>query len=572
MQVFIRSSYVNVFRDQPRYFTDKLEDFNLVMARNEYQSFQVCLRSDESFTINSVTFSDFLTNDGQVAISREHLRYNYVEYVYVPSHSCGLTSADAVRPAPGFFPDPLSNNRAITVERKTTQPIWITTYVPKGTPAGKYHATVFVHTTQGDFEAGIALEVCAVTIPETNEARFRYMHQQQIVNPWFLYSRKGYNPHDPIKICYGYERYTPEWWTLVGDIAKKMREHRQNILYVNTQALLLDGGTEVDENGVYTFNWSRFDEYIQFFMDAGVVKGLEGTHLATIDYTKIDIDLSKMIFETYMLRRGEQGMELYSSSFDSEETKNWLSQFLPALIAHIDEMGWTDIWFQHVGDEPNNEIQMLQYAFYLKELMKYNPRFRIGDPVGSAAYALKNIELGCNTAIPVQNTYESEKERFDKLAAEGITVDVYNCCGPTGPWLNRFIDKPVWQIRTLAWLLYSWNVEGYLHWGFNFWNDWAIDEFIEVSEEEVRGDHYSIYPDFYHADKVRSSIRYEANRDAAQDYELLTILGKADQQLALDFVSSIAKNSSGDFVKVPYILYQQRNELVRAAARVSGEK
>lgn len=571
MQVFIRSSYINVFRDQPMYFTDKPEPFHLVMARNEYQSFQVCLRSDNAFTINSLTFTDFIAIEGNASIPSENLRYNFVEYVYIPSHTVGLTPTDAIRPAPDYFPDPLSNNRSVQVEKKTTQPIWITAYVPKGSTAGKYNARVTVHTTQGDFETGILLEVCAVTIPETNKARLRYMHQQQIINPWWLYSRKGFNPHDPIKICYGYERYTPEWWALLGDIATKMREHRQNVLYINTQALLLDGGTEVDEKGIFSFNWSRFDEYIQFFMKAGVVKELEGTHLTTIDYSRIKYDLSQMTFDTHLLRRGEKGMELASSLFDSEETQRWLSQYLPALINHLDEMDWTDIWFQHVADEANNDIQMRQYAFYLKELKKYNPRFKIGDPVGSAAYAKKNIELGCNTAIPVQSTFETERELFNQITGAGSRVDVYNCCGPTGPWLNRFIDKPVWQMRTLAWLLYCWGVEGYLHWGYNFWNDWNVDEFLEPREEEVRGDHYSIYPDYTHGDKVRSSLRYEANRDAAQEYELLTILGKKEPQTALDLVKSIANNSSGDYVKIPYLLYQQRNELVRAAARVSGE-
>jgi hypothetical protein len=368
MQIFMRSSSVNVFRDAIKSAGERLRDYNVVMARNEYQSYQICLRSDGEFTIKSVGFSDLIGDKQNIPSS--NLSYNYVEYVYCPRNSLGrVTNLDeGIRMAPDWFPDPLSNNRSVHVPRKTTQPVWITIFIPTGTPAGIYKGIVTIQTTHGEFNTGLVVEVCAVTLPDTNKATLDYMHHQQITGAWWLEAKPGYYPHDPITICYGYNRFTQDWWALVDDIAKQMKARRQNILYVNIPQLLLDGGTEVDEKGVFTFNWSRLDEYIKFFMDRGVVKGLEGTHVAAIDY-------SIYHFTTYLLARDVDGrMKTTMVPYDSPDSENWLNQYLPALSAHIEEMGWMPIWYQNVADEAMNDAQLTQYTYYFKKVRELAPR------------------------------------------------------------------------------------------------------------------------------------------------------------------------------------------------------
>lgn len=564
MQVWTRSSYVNVFRDQRMQFNEVLEDHRLVISRNEYQSFQICLRSQSEFTINSVIFGD-LTGEAGV-IPALNFTYQYVEYVYCPRNSLSTLPEDVVRTAPDYFPDPLSNDRSMYVPRKTTQPVWITVYVPKGTGAGIYSGAVDLNTTEGKQTVKMSVEVCAVTLPDPNEGSLDYMHHQQITGVWWLPSSPGCYPWDPITICYGYNRWTPQWWALLEDFAKKMREHRQNILYLNLPQLLMDGGTQVDENGVFTFHWSKVDEYVRFFMDRGVVKGLEGTHIAAIDYFV-------MHFTTYVLRRNTQGMmEVGMAPHDSEESENWLRQYLPALQAHVEQMGWMDVWYQHVGDEAMTDAQLSQYTFYFRKIRELAPLFKVGDPVTHVDFAKHQLELGTDVQVPIESAYDENRALFRQAAKDGVRMYLYNCCGPAGSWLNRFVDKPVWHMRVLGWLLYDWDIKGFLHWGYNFWNDWGLKEPLEISEEEVKGDHYTVYPDPHFPDKIRSSIRYEANRDAAQDYELLSILGRNDPQKAHELVASIARDACNDYVRDTRIMVKVREQLVRAAAKVSGEE
>lgn len=190
MQAWTKSAYVNVFRHHRFPFPQGLQSFHLVMARNEHQSFQICLRSEDEFTIQGVSFDDLVGDAGH--IPGGDCRYNYVDYVYAPFNSYHMDPDDAVMKAPGWFPDPLSNDRSIHVPRKTTQPIWVTVFVDKGMKIGLYNGRAIVHTTRGDYAIAITVEVCAVTLPDTNQGTLDYMHHQQITGVWWLPSTPGH--------------------------------------------------------------------------------------------------------------------------------------------------------------------------------------------------------------------------------------------------------------------------------------------------------------------------------------------------------------------------------------------
>jgi hypothetical protein len=222
------------------------DDFEaeLTMAQNERESFQILMRADQNFIIRSVIFSDLKSAGGNI-IKGENLSYGFVEYEYLSRNSKETEEKAWVRKAPGYFPDPISNSRSISVNPKVTQPIWVTLYTPKDTIPDTYEGEIKINTSLGEFFVNIKAEVCPVIIPDACESKFKFIIWQQILSTT-IYRE------------YGYKKYTKEWWEVVSDIADKMAENRINDLYVNTQNLLLDGGTYIDENGNYVFNWSKF--------------------------------------------------------------------------------------------------------------------------------------------------------------------------------------------------------------------------------------------------------------------------------------------------------------------------
>ncbi|GIP32663.1 glycoside hydrolase domain-containing protein [Paenibacillus sp. J2TS4] len=272
VEVWTESSLKNVFKDdaKPEKANTSIE---WIAAKNEYESAQIVLRSNEPFDIHSVQFSDLVS--GSEAIGTQHLKYNFVDYVYISGNS-KIDPSSMVRSGAGDYPDPLLNAASIKVPARTTQPIWVTVYVPETAAAGSYIGTAAVNTSLGTIEVPIYLEVADVEIPDSKDGAFHITNWAWTAGR--LYSNDA---DDAVFKQYGYPRYSQQWWNLMDIFAESMKEHRINTLLVPTYNLLKDGpGTRIDENGGYIFDWSKFDEYVQFFIDKGVIKRLEGAHLA----------------------------------------------------------------------------------------------------------------------------------------------------------------------------------------------------------------------------------------------------------------------------------------------------
>ncbi len=556
MRVWVESSFKNVFRNE-QYGPWSDDGYEMVMAKNERESFQILLRCDHDFVIHSVTFSDLLGEKGKV--DRSYFSYGYVEYEYLPENSHYVSAKDAVRTAPGWFPDAISNQRSYHVERKETQPIWITLYFPKEAEAGDYCGTITVHTNMGDYPVSLKVELCDVTIPDPDQAEFRFMIWQQIID---AHGSPSSRP-TPIYREYGYKRWTPEWWEVVSDIADKMHSHRVNDLFVATQTLLLDGGSTLDEDGNYHFVWDKFDEYIEYFLKLGFIRTLIGCHLTGCYYRTLE-------HPVLMLMRDAEGKMCvdYEHDWEGEAAQKWMRQFLPALVEHLTKKNWIGMWYQHLGDECFTEEQMRNYSFISGELRKY-PTLRFGDAVMDIKHVREQAEMGIGFVVPILETWEPNLEYFKELEAKGIEVYPYYCCGPIGSWTKCFIDLPAWSIRTLIWRLYGAGVKGYLCWSMNYWDNTALTEFqnFEEGEAEYKGDSRVLYPDPYQ-NKVRSSIRFELIRDGAEDFELLTILGKRDPEYAKKLADKIAINCNDGYSRDIKQMIAVRKELVRAAANV----
>jgi hypothetical protein len=556
MDIWTASSYENIFKDRMKSNSDSAR-YSLVMAKNESESFQLLLRSDESFQIEAISFSNLASN--RYSISNKNLRYNYVEYVYIKKNSWNQSADFLTRSGEGYYPDPLSNNKAIGVSVAETQPVWITITIPKDSKAGLYSGVISIRTSLGKYSIPVSVNVCDVTIPDPNKGNFQFMHHQQIAGTWFYDATAVNHPQDVITQIYGWERWTPQWWALVNDMAENLKRSRINVLFINTQQLLLDGGTKMDGDK-YIFNWSKFDEYIQFFIDKGVVKNLEGIHFGST------IGAVGITYKSYILKNNANGQLSSTNVVPMEhDCNNFFSQFLPALNHHLKEKNWFDIWIQHIGDEAVSDLQHLQYGYYMAKLKQSAPGLKCGDPTFTLKSARLAVKEGATVVTPIEELYQSYKPVFDSLQSRGIVVYVYNCCGPGNNWLNRLIDKPVWNQRLLGWLCYKWGVSGWLHWGWNFWVDWFHSSFYSVNDAAFKGDNYTVYPDVAN-NRVKTSIRAEAIRDMSEEFELLRILGESNPVLTKEIIESVIVDASNNYTKDTRKMETARIRLLKACA------
>lgn len=544
--VWTASSYVNVFKDTlPA--PGASNAIQLIAARNEYEAAQIMLRKDQRFRIDKVALSDL--KSGANTIAAANLTYQFVEFERLKANSTFGPSdpvKDLVRKAPGDFPDALSNEQSIEVAARTTQPIWVRAFVPKETKPGVYKGTATVQTDQGNSTVPVEIDVQNVTIPDADDSSFT-------TNLWMiLYGALSWDEGagDTMELFYDHKRLSPEWWELIANIAKINKQHRLNTVPLNVVQLLIGGGTTVDADGKYAFDWSLFDKLAQTFIDQGGIKRLEGFWMHGKayyrDYWQIEI-VDKDANGKYV-----RGWE----RIDSAKAKNFVDQFVPALKAHLEGKGWADKWWMHVGDEPNGAADVTAYKTVAGMFRKHWPEVRLSD----AAFNQSSVEeLNSTQSFLIPNiwNFDDHPAYYKDQVAKGKEVWIYNCNIPTRMYLNRFVDQPVYHQRLTMWYAYSRDVSGYLHWALNNWQ-------YKMDDQEVRGDGWITKPDKEH-NTIKPTIRLESLRDGLEERELLEIVGKQHPELAKGIATTLVQSAnrySGDTASME----RTRAMLVRAAA------
>ncbi len=135
----------------------------LSLARNEHESFQVCIRppddmllSDVRVSATSLANSSGGTSIGESDISIYNERYHHIP---IPSHYEGPT---------GWWPDALPPVRLFTAEAGQTTPVWITVFARPELPAGVYRGSLeIVAANGGPWELGLEVEVHDFQLPVT---------------------------------------------------------------------------------------------------------------------------------------------------------------------------------------------------------------------------------------------------------------------------------------------------------------------------------------------------------------------------------------------------------------------
>jgi hypothetical protein len=540
VEVWTKTAYANVFRDEIK--TPASSDSIIwVAARNEVEGSQILVRSDADLLIHQVRFSDLSGKNSR--INKEALSYNFVDYHYLVHNS---SIAAPVRRVPDWFPDDLSNDASRKVAAQNTQPVWIRVHVPKDATPGIYHGTASVLTSAGKFNVPIMLTVCDVTLPECKDG---------ILNTEFWWSPFRSSTLEQ----QGCAPYSEKWWSLIDIYAASFKDYRVNHILIPILRPLLDAGSSCDAAGRYTFHWSLFDQLVERFVKKGGVKRLAGEHLMsrTGSWTA-DFGVS-------LLKKDNGQTLIIREAFGAPQANNWLAQFLPALKAHLQEKGWYDIWYQHIADEPTTMQHVASLHSVADSVRKHFPRMLIGDAVETDS-VLASLTGAMDIWTAKIINYEHNMVFFQSRKKAGESVWLYTCCGPKDAWLNRFIDSPVWHMRSLAWLCYLYDVNGFLHWGWNH-NDVPVEQ-QQYCVGYSPGDANSVYADSVRG-TIKGSIRYEAWRDAVEEYELLKILELKDAVKARSIAAGVIK-SGQEYESDPAVLIQRRNELVMAASAASS--
>ncbi len=557
----------------------------LYAAQNSVEAFQVNIRAPKEGNINSVTFSDL--SCGSETISNDCIEYQYVDYITAAGRNGEDGNSKYVEGwddatndyiwtrisnpvkvvSPGTqekFPEILTPASSRWVFKNNTQSIWIKVHIPSSVVPGKYCGTSTINTSAwGTYTVDIELNVMDVKLPNASDAdAFSIEMWSQLV---------GNFDTDIDVICdaFDVEVGSAEWWSVMRSFADLMKQDRMNVLIINPIALLLQGNTTVSEDGVISFDWTFFDQFIGFYLQNAGIQQLAGGQLAKFKTNPMgwtDEDYSHSYIECIV--RGADGAavkelilpnpENWATDADSLKAKAYLEQYLPALYEHLQEKGWLNLWYQHIIDEPGQEHSRALYPILKNLITVHCPGVKTGDAM--SVLRASQLQGNIDNWIIMEDTYEQAIEEMESYRKAGDRLWLYTSCQPLADdYLNRTIDKPVWNMEMIAYLCYLRGATGYLHWGLNQWNTWATNysaypNYLEGDwmYDNALGDASCVYPDKANL-SIRDSIRTEAIREASELYELLRLAAEKDFQATQSVVQSMIRSGNDYETDIPTI-------------------
>lgn len=301
------------------------------------------------------------------------------------------------------------------------------------------------------------------------------------------------------------EYLSEEYLALEKKYLAMLRRLHQNMMYV--------GGCQVSElgNNEYSFDFTEMIDEIRRYREAG----MKYFDITSVGHRKSWSE------STIYLNRGFESM--------SYEGYRYLMQYLPALKKVLEENGWLDSSVMGVADEPN-PANATEYRALCGLIHRIVPEIRLCD-----AMSYGNLHGALDIWIPLNAEYDQHQEALETFREGGSEIWHYVCCGPRGGgYINRFMDYPLLSTRYLHWGNYKYNLTGYLHWAANCYQP-GQDPFEQNCPEHHNadavcflpaGDTHLIYPG---TDGPWMSIRLEAQREGAEDYELLKALAEKDK-------------------------------------------
>lgn len=496
MEILALSSLEKVFYDE-RPNAEEITGFS--MLRNEKSSFQLAVFSPNSKKL-SLSLSGGLTDCSKAYIVRN-----------VPvGTACNDDSDDYfLRKTSGLYPDYLEPiNGEFAVEGGKWYSIWI-----EISPNGKY-------TGKSTLEAAISEENASISDGYIKKIDVEVINaelpEQKLIHTCWYHS-------DCLCNFYGFEALSDEFWETNEKFIRTAVEHGVNCILTPLFTPPLDtkvGGERRTVQlvrvykcgGKYRFDFRNLQKWIDMCKRCKV-EYIEFSHLFTQWGAKhapkiVAID-----------RKGrEKRIFGWETKATGRKYERFLRAFAAELIKFIDKNGIREKCFVHVSDEPSQS--------HLKIYRKHAALFEEIFPGFKTFDALSDYEFYKTGAVKLPVPCESDIEDFAGRVPELWT---YYCCGQDDNYLpNRFMAMPSLRNRILGFLMYKYDVRGFLQWGYNFYNlQYSVKPInpFEVTDAGGRfpsGDSFVVYPGKNKSPLV--SLRLKVFYDGFQDMMALQLL------------------------------------------------
>ena len=487
------------------------------ILKGEMGHFQIAIMSD----INDIVSKYSYTLEGNL---KNHVKVYLVGFV--PSKLPVNFDCDdyIINKKPGLYPDvlyPLDENDYFNLSQFSWESLFIET--DDNLEDGNYELTINIIEYNSKSKNSTTVKLTVINkeiekniIPITHWIYVDCISDTYNVNP---FSREFYDIFD--KYIDKYVKYgsnmilTPIFTYALNVLDKRVRKTTQlvDIKYKNNK---------------YLFDYSKLDYFIDFCLARGI-KYFEMSHLFTqwgaLNAPKIIIEKDGIIQDCFG----------WNVSSTSNEYIEFLKQFLPSLCNYFKnkKLDESKVYF-HISDEPS--LANIELYSKLKKIVKpLIGKYRLMD-------AMSNIEFADNGSVDIPVVKVDNAHLFKEKEYQ---YWIYYCCEHDKKYVtNRFMGMPLERERILGIQLYLNDVQGFLHWGFNFYytafSEKLINPFAitDCDQKFPSGDAFLVYPDIINKD-VFLSLRLTTFYDSINDYYVLKMLEKKySKQFVIDLIKA----------------------------------
>ncbi|TDO58866.1 uncharacterized protein DUF4091 [Kribbella sp. VKM Ac-2571] len=393
-------------------------------------------------------------------------------FVALPGHDDGYEFDE-----PGLYPDvlrPVPNGEA-PVRFGSWSAVWFDVVTTDPARAGVHQLTVVVSAPDGSelHRAPVAVEITGIELPPLDIVSGHWMHLDSLADH------------------YGVEVFSEEHWAIVERFMASAVEMGATSLLAPVWTPPLDTAVGTYRTVVqliditatsdgYEFGFDRLRRWLDVCRRTGIT-GVEVAHLFTQWGAKT----------TPGIVVGEERVFGWDVPATDVRYRELMEALLPALQAVLDDEWDREYVVFHISDEPSGEDGLASYLAAKAVVADLLKGWTVVD-------ALSEHSFYTSGAVEVPVVATDHVEPF--LAERPERMWVYYCVSQDRDVANRFIGMPSARNRAIGHQLFASGVDGFLHWGFNFWYTWhsirRVDPFADTSAGGAfpSGDPFAVYP------------------------------------------------------------------------------
>ena len=462
-------------------------------------SYQIAVRSDDMLIVKVSSHSEL----------SPYIRIFSVRDAVMDDPVAGIASAeDYITQEPGLMPDilvPLEKTAGSFSVGIPNHSIWVRVDVPQDFAAGEYTVRITLDFFRPNGELAEAMDqdmsirVLSATMPE-----------QKLTYTRWIYS-------DCIATTHHVEIFSEAHWQLIEKYIAAAADLGINMLLVPVHTPPLDTQVgiqrpcvqlvDIEKHGsTYRFSFEKFHRYIALCKKYNI-RFFEIAHM----YSQWGAKFAPNIMVT------ENGHSSYHfgwhTASDSAEYVDFLKQYIPAIRQALEEDDIQGRTYFHISDEPN-----------LTNIDPYRAASQMIRPLIGKSRTLDAISNYDFYAHGLMECPVTDIQCIHDFLPHNVPDQwLYYCCNPRSGYPNSFLAQHSYLTRLLGFLMYKYQIKGFLHWGLNYYNGcrsmYAIDPYMTTSGDGAypSGDPFILYPG---NGEVYTSIRGEVTYDAIQDMNI----------------------------------------------------